>query len=134
MAPKPCLGTPGTRCPELTTHPTSRCKRCRSKHQSQRDIERGSPAARGYGREHQELRDQWASRVAAGVVHCHHPDCGQLIRPGEPWDLGHTIDRGASGGPVYRGPEHQACNRATRGPLRQQPKPPPTRRSPLDTI
>ena len=38
---------------------------------------------------------------------------GQLINPGDGWDLGHDEQRN------YRGPEHQACNRATRGALRE---------------
>jgi hypothetical protein len=47
---KPCLGTRGHRCPELTTHSSGR-DRCRSQHQARRDAEWGSPAERGYGSE-----------------------------------------------------------------------------------
>ena len=39
-----------------------------------------------YGSLHQELRKQLAPRVAAGVVTWWR--CGELIAPGEPFDLG----------------------------------------------
>jgi hypothetical protein len=125
---RPCLGTPGRRCPELTTHSTGRCDPCRSKHQAARDAERSGPRERGYGPEHRALRDEWAKRVATGTVQCARPGCGELIHPDEPWDLGHSDDR------TYRGPEHRACNRATRGPRRQPDAPPLPRPSVLDTI
>jgi hypothetical protein len=38
------------------------------------------------------------------------PRCGELIKPGEFWDLGH-VD--GSGKTLYLGPEHRGCNRAT---------------------
>jgi hypothetical protein len=45
--------------------------------------------------------------VEAGCVRC--ARCGELIRPGEPWDLGHDdVDRSQCSGP-----EHARCNRAT---------------------
>lgn len=63
---------------------------------------------RGYGHDHQQLRKQAARLVATGTARCWR--CEQLIDPREPWDLGHDDhDR-----TIYRGPEHQACNRATR--------------------
>src|SRR5262245_25661856 len=47
--------------------------------------------------------------VLAGGVRC--ARCGEEIRPGEPWDLGHR-----DGSKVeYTGPEHRRCNRATSG-------------------
>lgn len=65
----------------------------------------GKTAARGYGRPHQLLRQQWAKRIAQGGVKCWR--CGQVLTPGEPWELGHDdYDRS-----VYRGPEHRSRNR-----------------------
>lgn len=64
-----------------------------------------STTARGYGWQHQKLRQQWAPLVAAGAVTC--PRCGHLIPPDTPWDLGHhDHDRSR-----YTGPEHTTCNR-----------------------
>lgn len=64
-------------------------------------------SARGYGSAHQKLRKQLAPEVEAGGVRCWR--CGDPIRPGERWDLGHDDhDRN-----IYRGPEHVACNRST---------------------
>jgi hypothetical protein len=62
---------------------------------------------RGYGWKHQQRRKRWAAQVARGEVSC--ARCGDLIYPGEDWDLGH-IDGDKS---RYSGPEHRYCNRAT---------------------
>jgi len=70
--------------------------------------QRRSTNARGYGVVHQKTRKRWAPLVAAGDVKC--ARCGQLIRPGEPWDLDHADDRKG-----YIGPSHAACNRAAEG-------------------
>jgi hypothetical protein len=68
---------------------------------------RPGTTARGYGAEHQKLRRRLAPQVEAGLVNCWR--CGDPIRPGEAWDLGHDDhDRRR-----YRGPEHVGCNRAT---------------------
>jgi hypothetical protein len=72
-----------------------------------------STTERGYGAEHQTLRDQWAPAVEAGEVLCHANIClmpTRLIRPDQPWDLGHTADRAG-----WTGPEHSRCNRADGG-------------------
>ena len=68
-----------------------------------------------YNRRHKAIRRMWARLVAQGGVRCHRgAEClfadgeqGGLIRPDEPWDLGHD----AAG--EIRGPEHRRCNRAT---------------------
>lgn len=53
--------------------------------------------------------------VEAGGVLCWR--CGALIDRRAPWDLGHDdVDR-----TKYRGPEHRACNRATRTLDRTEP-------------
>ena len=63
-----------------------------------------------YGGRHQSTRRALAPQVATGTVICWR--CGQLIGPGEPWDLGHD-DNNPS---LYRGPEHaNRCNRAAGG-------------------
>jgi hypothetical protein len=67
---------------------------------------RASTSARGYGTEHQKLRAQVARLVASGDAVCWR--CGRAIRPWMNWDLSHDdYDRS-----IYRGPEHQRCNRA----------------------
>lgn len=47
--------------------------------------------------------------------------CGELIRPGEPWDVGHVRDR-ALGGSDADGlaAEHRFCNRSAGGKLSHQ--------------
>ncbi|MEV1321969.1 hypothetical protein AB0J14_38475 [Micromonospora arborensis] len=64
--------------------------------------------ARGYGHQHQQLREQWRPKVEAGLVDC--ARCEQPIQPSDPWDLGHNDDRTA-----YTGPECRTCNRAAGG-------------------
>lgn len=91
-------------CPELVT----RGRLCAT-HARELEANRGTPSARGYGTAHRRLRTRWAPRVAAGLVDCWR--CGRRISPLEPWDLGHDDNNRAT----YRGPEHAACNRATRG-------------------
>jgi hypothetical protein len=60
-----------------------------------------------YGGDHPRIRRAWVPIVADGGVVCSGPNgCGRLIRPGEPWDLGH-LPGGA------RAPQHARCNRAT---------------------
>jgi hypothetical protein len=57
---------------------------------------------RRYGPADRQLRARWAPRVAAGVVEC--ARCGDLIEPGEPFDLGHV-----DGTLAYSRPEHGRC-------------------------
>jgi len=63
-----------------------------------------SSTARGYGKAHKRLREQWAPLVAAGGVNCWR--CGRQILPGTKWHLGHH-DWNRS---IYQGPEHAQCN------------------------
>lgn len=74
---------------------------------------RKTTTQRGYGHAHQARRAKWAPKVKAGGVKCWR--CRRPIHPNEPWDLGHDDNDRTQ----YRGPEHQACNRATKG--RNQP-------------
>jgi hypothetical protein len=62
-----------------------------------------------HNRVHRGLRRRWAPLVAGGGVVCTGPNgCGELIVPGEAWDLGHLPD----GNQV---PQHARCNRKTAG-------------------
>lgn len=67
----------------------------------------GSTRGRGYGAVHQALRRRLAPLVAAGRAVC--ARCGEAIKPGDPWDLGHEDGDRLR----YSGPEHRRCNRAT---------------------
>lgn len=70
----------------------------------------GRTIANGYGKAHKRLRAQVAQRMRDGeIFSCWR--CGRRINPAGRWDLGHD-DRDRT---IYRGPEHVACNRATRG-------------------
>jgi hypothetical protein len=63
---------------------------------------------RGYGNEHQRLKDKWRPVVDRGDAYCAQPICVMRTRwipPGTPWALGHTDDRTA-----YLGPTHARCN------------------------
>jgi hypothetical protein len=84
---------------------------------------RGTTKQRGYSGHHPKLRAQWEPAVASGLVLCHAIIClksSRLIRPGEPWDLGHTADRTA-----WTGPEHMACNRADGARRKNRKRRPP---------
>lgn len=71
---------------------------------------KANTAARGYGAQYRALRKWWSQLVLAGGVECCAERClmpQRAIRPGEPWDLGHSADR-----TVITGPEHRRCNRS----------------------
>ena len=92
-------------CPTLIPNTARYCPT----HTQAYETRRGTPTARGYGREHRARRNAITRRMARGETftchRCHHP-----IQPGQPWDLGHTDDR-----TTWLGPEHAACNRADGG-------------------
>lgn len=70
---------------------------------------KGTSKQRGYDYQHVKLRKQIKAHVDAGLATCWR--CQQPIQRGQEWDLGHDDDDRTK----YRGPEHQACNRATTG-------------------
>ena len=83
----------------------------------------GSTHARGYGRAHQQLRQQWELRVRTGLVVCHR--CDLPIKRSDEWDLGHDDhDR-----TKYTGPEHAECNRRAGGQEAQRRRADPPHRS-----
>lgn len=86
----------------------------------------GTTPERGYGYDHQKLRNRWKPQVATGQVACHAMVClevrdgrSRLIAPGAPWHLGHTPDRTG-----WTGPEHERCGAAdgARRGNQQQPR------------
>jgi hypothetical protein len=81
--------------------------RC-AQHRAAADKARGTRKQRGYDRNHDKLRQQWAPQVAAGTIRC--ARCHTLIAPGEPWALDHTDDRTG-----YLGPSHARCNNSAGG-------------------
>jgi len=74
-----------------------------------RDKARGSREARGYDYAHRQFRKAFIEEHQAGTLICWR--CRELIRPDEPFHLGHDDnDRN-----LYRGAEHVRCNTATNG-------------------
>lgn len=90
-------------CPNLLNKP-GKCPT----HRSRSERQRGTPAQRGYGTDHAQERARWEPEVRAGRVRC--AKCRRLLRPTEPWDLGHTTDRTG-----WTGPECITCNRGEGG-------------------
>jgi hypothetical protein len=84
-------------CPTLSTQ-----RRC-PEHARGYEQQRGSRQARGYGREHDRLREWWRPRVELGGVRCARCDLHILI--GQEWALDHNDDRTG-----YLGPSHKLCN------------------------
>ncbi|MEC4836868.1 hypothetical protein R2362_20240 [Mycobacteroides chelonae] len=85
----------------------------------------GTTTQRGYDYQHKKLRAQLKPEVEAGRATCWR--CGQPIRKGQAWDLGHDDDDRTK----YRGPEHAHTadcsaggNRATAGRQTQFAGPP----------
>ena len=74
-----------------------------------------------YGYQHQRERTAWAPIVATGTIRCTGPQgCDQPIRPGQPWDLGHTLDHAQGGDHHRRTPQHAHCNRRAGAQLGSQ--------------
>lgn len=96
-------------CPRPGCHRVVQGRYC-AEHNREYEAKRGTPEQRGYDATHRALRRQWAPQVATGNVPCWR--CGELIEPGERWDLGHDdTDRSK-----HRGPEHASrCNRSAAG-------------------
>jgi hypothetical protein len=78
-------------------------------HTRERERQRGTASARGYGAEHRKLRAHYQHRMDAGERFT----CWRCPRPIDPtrWHLGHD-DQDRS---QYRGPECIPCNTATAG-------------------
>lgn len=91
--------TDNWRCP----FPATNGNRC-EQHAQAYEARRGSRQERGYDAKHVAARAEVAPTVLAGLVDCWR--CGEVIAPGEEWDLGH-LDDGRIGGPEHRG----RCNR-----------------------
>jgi len=68
----------------------------------------------GRGRRGQLVRADWAPAVQAGMVACH--ICGQLIHPGQLWDIDHlvplAVDPSLNWEPGNQRPAHRRCNRS----------------------
>jgi hypothetical protein len=109
--PRKCrlCGAPAT---SQRHHLCDSCRVGRRRHtererEKRRELSRPSAEQRGYGKEHRQLRAQWARVMRDEPVFC--ARCGLPIEPGEPWDLGHADEDRSR----YNGPEHRACNRKT---------------------
>lgn len=63
----------------------------------------------GYDAEHRKRRERERPLVEAGKAICWR--CSKPIAPTADWDLGHDDNDRTQ----YMGPEHVACNRATKG-------------------
>lgn len=78
-------------------------------HDREYEAKRGTAHQRGYGIRHQSLRGSFQGAINGGLIDCWR--CGQPIRPGDDWDLGHDDDDRT----ITRGPEHAYCNRSAAG-------------------
>lgn len=93
-------------CPTLIPRGTTHCPT----HAREYEARRGTRQQRGYGRDHDRLRAQWAARLTSSPTPIPCARCGHPIDPRTPWDLGHNDDR-----TQWTGPEHASCNRAAGG-------------------
>lgn len=101
-----CSSCTRTFTPKRTTqrHCSTPC-RDRMLGRTRRKAQPGATTARGYGSDHQKLRQQWDKVVQRGEAYCWRTDCRRWLPPGQPWHLGHLDDRSG-----YGGPECVACN------------------------
>lgn len=98
-------------CPRIIPAGTRHCPA----HAREHERKRGSRQQRGYDAAHDRERARWKVKVARGTVRC--VRCGELIRVGDDWDLGHSDDRTS-----WTGPEHAGrCNRAAGGRKASRP-------------
>lgn len=101
---RPCATTG---CSETASGRSSRC----TAHTSEREWQRGSATARGYGMEHKRTRAELLP-TAIGTP-C--PLCGHIMQADDALDLDHTTplarDRTARGDRIC----HASCNRGRRG-------------------
>lgn len=89
--------------------PNAAIKRYCQDHEREYERQRGNSNQRGYGSAHQAERTQWVKRIAIlGQIQC--ATCPTQIKPGQPFDLGHTNDRQR-----YIGPQCLPCNRSDGG-------------------
>lgn len=95
---------PAKGCPRILTGGERYCR----EHARETERRRGTRQQRGYGADHDRERARVAPAVEQGHIPCSR--CGVTIRPGEPWDLGHSEDR-----TTWTGPEHASCNRSDGG-------------------
>lgn len=89
--------------------PQAAVKRYCTEHEREYERARGSSSQRGYGSQHQTERQRWVKRIQVlGQIQC--ATCPTIIKPGQPFDLGHNEDRRR-----YIGPQCIPCNRSDGG-------------------
>lgn len=82
---------------------------------------KGSTSGRGYGWQHQKLREQYKPLVESGRATCWR--CGEPIHPNAKWDLGHDDnDRTITRGPEHIGRECPAGGNRATASRRDEPK------------
>jgi hypothetical protein len=109
MPQRLCLGLPGKPCRRLTTRTDSRCPTCASAHGKARDARRGNRHDRGYGSEHDAIRDDLLTKLVPGSL-C--PRCRLPMWPSQRLHAGHPIGRGLRVDRESQADhlEHSACN------------------------
>lgn len=104
-------------CPTLVDH--GRCTTHQRQRWADQDTNRPTTTERGYGAQHQHLRDRWAAVLAARPWPCSR--CGELITTGQAWHLDHDDDDRTT----YRGPAHTLCNLKAAGQAAHRKDPTP---------